>query len=91
MAIAKMDYTKGEWIIFKDMRGLTEFKDGHAQIGGDNGRFNVAIIPNHWNNAPANACLIAAAPDIYEALKQILPDYKAIARENLRIHCYRPG
>ena len=63
-----MNHTKGEWtpIEFKDTCDL--FKGGHIQVVGDNQRSNVAVIPMHWDNAKANAKLIAASPDLYEAL-----------------------
>lgn len=59
-------HTKGEWkvIDFKDTLDL--FEQGHFQIVGNNQKENVAILPAHWDNAKANAHLIAAAPDLYE-------------------------
>jgi len=65
-----MNYTKGEWTIFGNMSGLREFPEGHIQIVGDGQRDNIAIIPRRWNNPEANANLIAAAPDMYGALKE---------------------
>lgn len=68
-------YTKGEWETF-DFRSNTQlYAMGHFQVVGNNQESNVALVPAHWENAEANAHLIAAAPDMYEALKTLLQDY----------------
>ena len=69
-----MNYTKGEWGVINNMTYLREFPEGHIQIAADGLRDNIAIIPSRWGNPQANANLIAAAPDMYEALKEIVSD-----------------
>ena len=64
------DYTKGKWKAYK-----TDFKpDRWAICAGKNGEWGIAKTLLDGKIPPAakkaNAHLIAAAPDMYEALKQ---------------------
>ncbi len=87
-----MNCTKGEWTLLKGLDGLTEFPAGHHQIVGDGQRSNVAIIPIHWNNAEANAQLIASAPRMHqailEAISLIKPYTKGYDKLNLANQAY---
>ena len=65
-----MEYTKGDWKI-------TKWNGGHGfNVFGDDGF--VASVPmstglkHTMRECQANAQLIAAAPDLYEALKELL-------------------
>ena len=75
-----MEYTKGEW----------KLHPKHAWVMDDNGSV-IANCTGH-KNPEANANLVAAAPDLYEALKamyemcNIMPDdtdYRVAARKAL--------
>lgn len=74
-----MNYTKAVWTKFDFTKNPELYEGGHYQIVGDNQRCNVAIIPAHWNNAKANANLIAAAPDMYEAIKWSIEELERLA------------
>ena len=65
-----MNYTKGRWVIFKDVKDYSGGLDMHI-VAGEAGQWNVALIPTTWHNAEANAYLIAAAPELYEACKEL--------------------
>jgi hypothetical protein len=52
-------FTPGPW----ELRGLTVFEVGKTGI-------SVAVATQHETNAKANARLIAAAPELYEALTE---------------------
>ena len=62
-----MNYTKGEWKV------LPKEKFGGGYLGypitDSKGECNIAIIPTHYCSPEANANLIAASPDMYEALE----------------------
>ncbi len=58
-----MNYTKGEWKI-------RAIETGHILVYCDSGL--IADVYNNINGYEANANLIAAAPDMYEALKFII-------------------
>lgn len=74
-------YTKGPWIVkqYPKVFGITN----------ENGR-QIAIMTEHYGDCPlipmhkferseqdvADGCLIAAAPELLEALKQVLKDLK---------------
>ena len=65
-------YTKGPWTVYKVSQPMTIAGDVHQVCNGD--RFPAAFVPA-WDSpadaeALANAHLIAAAPDMYEALKE---------------------
>ena len=64
-------HTPGPW----EMRGLTIFEPGKVAL-------SIASITQHEPNARANARLIAAAPDILEALKGLLADIQDYQRIN---------
>ena len=68
-----MGYSKGEWKVFKDMgMGSELFPKGHHQIVGNGQKANVALVPTHWNDAEANAHLIAASPIGHELANAVL-------------------
>lgn len=58
-----MNYTRGEWTVFR----FSDFHNWKVRTGEDNWFIDCGIE----ENAEANANLIAAAPDMYEALKAI--------------------
>ena len=71
-------FTKGEWEVFKpDHIGCT-----NVSIGENNG-FNQFIELWHHQNSKekseANAKLISAAPELFEALNDVLNDYYSIS------------
>ncbi len=57
-----MNYTKGDWKVMD--KGVLFYDIG-------NGEDRTALVPIITANAEANANLIAAAPDMYEALKAL--------------------
>ena len=81
-----MNYTRGEWI-----------KEGNKIIAF--GRGTIAICPSPTNNGGvlefiANAHLIAAAPDLYEALKLAIPHLifaqgVIIGNKKLKANCHQ--
>jgi len=72
-----MGITKGEW---KSHKGWVSWDEGDIQLIKDSkGVSNIAFIPS-GEHCIANANLIAAAPDLYEALKdarEIFTQYDA--------------
>jgi len=76
-----MEYTKGKWEVYQ-----TDVKPDRWMVcAGDTGKRGIAktvldnVIPPAEKQANAN--LIASAPDLYEALKGILPELKEYANE----------
>jgi len=69
-----MEYTKGEW----RMAGDKALDCGSISIASINEHrvIPVAQIDKRWENAKANAHLIASAPDLYEAVRWVLEDHK---------------
>jgi len=65
-------WTKGPWVISKHCSTLVLNEDGRsiATTGGYQSNTEITLHENE-----ANAHLIAAAPDMYEALKEILSGY----------------
>jgi hypothetical protein len=72
-----MNYTKGEWEISGDK--ALNCADISITIIQEHGVKVIARIEKTWDNPEANAHLIAAAPDCYEALKEIEAWYEAHA------------
>ena len=71
-----MEYTKGEWTADKTVTG--------AEVGVDDDVI-ADVYSCHTGIALANANLIAAAPDMYEALSQLRNDSQwAKLRPNTR-------
>ena len=60
-----MDYTKGEW----------EALDNNCVVSGSGFDTSVIVCCGNTEEAEANAHLIAAAPDMYEALKDMVNWY----------------
>lgn len=72
----KAKYTKGHtpapWLI--------EFEEGRFLITDkSDDTYFVAVIRDHFNNAKANAQLIAAAPDLLEACIKSLTIFKGLS------------
>jgi hypothetical protein len=73
-----MEYTKGEWRVVADPLG--KFTDIFGEIG-----MPITTITHSGMNIGqdiANAHLIAAAPDMYEALKMALDALRALLYEH---------
>ena len=70
-----MEYTKGEWKVIQKKASKVPFFDGFT-LSVEGGKLLIALCDREkWDNKKqrlANAHLIAAAPDMYEALKEIL-------------------
>lgn len=67
-----MNYTKGEWKILHVPEAHQPFLIG---IGLDDNHPVATVTKTHFpDEAKANAQLIASAPDLYEALKDLLAD-----------------
>ena len=66
-------FTKSPWIIKGD---ITDAQNGDIAIG--TGKGTLIALAYKSNTANANAHLIAAAPDTYEALEVLLNRYDAI-------------
>jgi len=65
-----MNYTKGEWKILHVPEAHQPFLIG---IGLDDNHPVATVTKTHFpDEAKANAQLLASAPDMYEALKEIL-------------------
>jgi len=62
-----MEYTKGEWVV---KQVLSE--DYFISNNDDEICYPIARMDSHQLNPEANAQLIAAAPDMYKALKSVL-------------------
>jgi hypothetical protein len=60
-----MDYTKGEWKV-------RPCDDNNAEVVFDDPEPCISIYTPNDGEAPANANLIASAPDLYEALKNLI-------------------
>lgn len=84
----ELNYSKGEWIIFKDCEDATGKPNGWEQIAGDGGRTNVALVPHYYDNFKANAQLIASAPDLYEACKGLQEVFKLTRANSQWRSCY---
>ena len=69
-----MDYTKGEW------KSRHPINNDYTIYTGEYGEgiIQVAMLFESSPNAEANALLIAAAPDMYKALKRL---YKIMAKD----------
>ena len=63
----KQTHTPGPWT-------LRNHPKGGYNIGDNNGDTSFARISDHWNNYEADARLIAAAPDLLEAVKRLIKD-----------------
>ena len=70
-----MNYTKGEWKVREYDEGTRPFIDGFS-LAVQSPKLVVALCDkDSWDNKKqrlANANLIAAAPDMYEALKELI-------------------
>lgn len=74
-----MNYTKGEWKVKQPKGKAIEFFDGFTlSVEGD--KLLIALCDRKgWDNKQqrlANANLIAAAPDMYEACKEMLEELR---------------
>ena len=67
-----MEHTKGEWKYRKD----TRYHNVVNESGG------TIVQCGTLDSSEANAHLIAAAPDMYEALKELVSDFKQGAMPN---------
>lgn len=78
--MSKAKFTKGEWLGFKDGKWQSDYVNDYTLDGDNNPSWvqvtcdgqAVAIVPNHGNTLDANAHLIAAAPEMYEMLDEVL-------------------
>lgn len=68
-----MNYTKGKWTIKETSASITDPLFSHTDVVSGGIRIAVAVGIGS-DESRANAHLIAAAPDMYEALKAIV-DY----------------
>jgi len=73
-----MNYTKGEWRV-----GEPFVKGQDYPIYSEDG-YELARAFIYNGEQKANAHLIAAAPDMYEALKQLMVDYRVICERKPR-------
>ena len=62
-------FTKGEWEVIGNFVAVQK-EDGNS--------YEICKVSNHLPEAKENACLISAAPDMYEALKCVLVDLNGI-------------
>lgn len=71
-------FTPGPWFTKPDLSD----DDGASGIWIDTGEQNVAIVPGYIDHPRniADAALIAAAPDLYEALTRITPEFVALLK-----------
>ena len=63
--VAEPKFTPGPWL-------FSSYKSGNSVIVIDGKEFDVATV--NYPNRDANAHLIAAAPELYEALEGLLAD-----------------
>lgn len=68
-----MDYTKGPWKVIHEFNVISDTGRIIAACGGHSDNHNVE---GTYNANIANTRLIAAAPDMYEALKDLLRHYR---------------
>jgi hypothetical protein len=68
-----MSHSRGPWHVGKS-------RTNQGQIPVVTGVDRVALIDDNSDEAMANAHLVAAAPDLYEALKETLEAAKVAAR-----------
>lgn len=61
----ELKFTKGEWIIEREC-DCTMIHDNSED------EFFVAKVSQNWNNHEANAMLICAAPDLFNALNELV-------------------
>lgn len=63
-----MKHTKGPWVAYEN---ISEFKTGYVGVETDDGKriYEREVYKSTYENEFANAALIAAAPDLLEALK----------------------
>lgn len=70
--MSKPDWTPGPWVV-GSINDTAVFR-----VGADQVRYTIAVAvgdhtePDSWPAARATARLIAAAPDLYEALRELL-------------------
>ncbi len=69
-----MNYTKGEWKVYQD--GMAQRTSVVSEDGIGFFRANIADLDRKNKEYVANAHLIAAAPNMYEALKTIAPNIR---------------
>jgi hypothetical protein len=70
-----MNYTKGEWKVEEDNLGCKNIivdKQEIFSIGGDTNEIGYTTGLSNEEQDLANAHLIAAAPEMYEALKEMV-------------------
>lgn len=66
-----MSHTKGPWTVFNTPSGY-KLIEHHPNGGGPETREPVCKITSDEKNELANAALISAAPELYEALKLLV-------------------
>jgi len=64
-----MKHTPGPWHIWENDPKISNSKDYHARISGKDGFCLAIAYGQTYEEAEANALLIAAAPDLLEACK----------------------
>ena len=67
-----MTHTQGQWQLHSPTEGDPKTGDGTYCITGSHGGVIVKIIPEDSSETPANATLIAAAPAMLKALRDLL-------------------
>lgn len=75
--MSEAKFTPGPWHVgpVDDTRVEDSYGNEVAQIDGDYNH------PDTWPIMEANAHLIAAAPDLYEALETLMEEYSKVIRE----------
>ena len=66
-----MKHTKGSWVAYEN---ISEFRTGYVGVETADGEriYEREVYKSTYENEFANAALIAAAPDLLEALKEVV-------------------
>lgn len=75
-------HTPGPWVIHPMAATLVWQRGLDRSIASAGGHFSTAEPDGGYEENRANARLISAAPDLYEALKDIVDDYAAMAADH---------
>lgn len=76
-----MKHTKGSWVAYEN---ISEFKTGYVGVETDDGDriYEREVYKSTYENEFANAALIAAAPELLEALKSLCDWFDGETRES---------
>lgn len=79
-------HTKGPWIIRKGDEWTHDVVTHHGELpDGSPNAWNIATINGRRDEAKENLALIAAAPDLLEALDELVRHQEALGRHNVII------